>query len=59
MAQVAETRVPDARRPDWAWFVLFTAALSSLVYGLIVSLAAIRSQDFVVQRGPLRDHPGT
>jgi hypothetical protein len=37
MTQVAETRVPDARRPDWAGFVLFTAALSSLVYALIES----------------------
>ncbi len=37
MTQVAETRVPHARRPDWAGFVLFTAALSSLVYALIES----------------------
>ncbi len=37
MTQVAETRVPHARRPDWAGFALFTAALSSLVYGLIES----------------------
>jgi EmrB/QacA subfamily drug resistance transporter len=37
LTQVAETRVPHARRPDWAGFVLFTAALSSLVYALIES----------------------
>jgi EmrB/QacA subfamily drug resistance transporter len=37
MTQVAETRVPHARRPDWAGFALFTAALSSLVYALIES----------------------
>jgi EmrB/QacA subfamily drug resistance transporter len=37
MTQVAETRVQHARRPDWAGFVLFTAALSSLVYALIES----------------------
>jgi EmrB/QacA subfamily drug resistance transporter len=35
--RVAETRAPHARRPDWAGFVLFTAALASLVYGLIES----------------------
>ena len=29
MTQVAETQVPHARRPDWAGFALFTAALSS------------------------------
>jgi EmrB/QacA subfamily drug resistance transporter len=35
--RVAETRAPHARRPDWAGFVLFTAALATLVYGLIES----------------------
>src|SRR5215471_619312 len=35
--RVAETRAPQARRPDWAGFVLFTAALATLVYGLIES----------------------
>jgi EmrB/QacA subfamily drug resistance transporter len=35
--RVGETRDPHARRPDWAGFVLFTAALASLVYGLIES----------------------
>jgi EmrB/QacA subfamily drug resistance transporter len=37
MTKVAETRAPHARRPDWAGFVLFTLALSSLVYALIES----------------------
>ena len=35
--KVAESRAPRARRPDWVGFVLFTAALGSLVYGLIES----------------------
>ena len=35
--KVGETREKNARRPDWAGFVLFTAALASLVYGLIES----------------------
>ncbi|MYS21390.1 drug resistance transporter, EmrB/QacA subfamily [Streptomyces sp. DvalAA-14] len=37
LLKVAETRHPQARRPDWPGFVLFTAALSSLVYALIES----------------------
>ena len=37
VTRVAESRAPHARRPDWAGFVLFTAALSTLVYGLIES----------------------
>ena len=37
VTRVAESRNEKARRPDWAGFVLFTAALSSLVYGLIES----------------------
>ena len=37
LRKVAESRAPHARRPDWPGFVLFTAALSSLVYGLIES----------------------
>jgi EmrB/QacA subfamily drug resistance transporter len=37
VARVAESRAPDASRPDWAGFALFTVALSSLVYGLIES----------------------
>ena len=37
MTRVAETCAPHARRPDWAGFVLFTLALSSLVYALIES----------------------
>jgi EmrB/QacA subfamily drug resistance transporter len=36
-ARVGETRAANARRPDWAGFILFTLALSSLVYGLIES----------------------
>jgi EmrB/QacA subfamily drug resistance transporter len=35
--KVAESRSPHASRPDWAGFLLFTVALSSLVYGLIES----------------------
>lgn len=35
--RVEESRQAGARRPDWLGFVLFTAALSSLVYGLIES----------------------
>ena len=35
--RVSESRAPTASRPDWAGFVLFTAALSLLVYGLIES----------------------
>ncbi|GGJ92180.1 MFS transporter [Streptomyces camponoticapitis] len=37
VVKVAESRQPGARHPDWAGFVLFTAALSSLVYALIKS----------------------
>ena len=37
VTKVAESRAQRAARPDWAGFVLFTAALSSLVYGLIES----------------------
>ena len=35
--KVAESRAPQASGPDWPGFVLFTVALSSLVYGLIES----------------------
>ena len=35
--RVSESRAPQASRPDWAGFVLFTAALSFLVYALIES----------------------
>src|SRR5271166_2737834 len=35
--KVAESRAPQASRPDWLGFVIFTVALSSLVYGLIES----------------------
>jgi EmrB/QacA subfamily drug resistance transporter len=34
---VAESRSPQARRPDWVGFVLFSTALAALVYGLIES----------------------
>ncbi|HWB67155.1 MAG TPA: MFS transporter [Mycobacteriales bacterium] len=33
--RVEESREGAARRPDWAGFVLFTAGLASLIYGLI------------------------
>src|SRR5690242_21646309 len=35
--RVTETKAAHAQRPDWAGFVLFTAALATLVYGLIES----------------------
>jgi EmrB/QacA subfamily drug resistance transporter len=35
--KVSESRAPQARRPDWAGFGLFTVALLSLVYALIES----------------------
>jgi EmrB/QacA subfamily drug resistance transporter len=35
--KVAESRAPQASRPDWPGFLIFTVALSSLVYGLIES----------------------
>ncbi len=35
--KVAESRAPQASRPDWPGFFVFTVALSSLVYGLIES----------------------
>jgi len=35
--KVAESRAPQASRPDWAGFGLFTVALMSLVYALIES----------------------
>ena len=37
VTKVGESRSPQAHRPDWAGFALFTLALSSLVYGLIES----------------------
>jgi EmrB/QacA subfamily drug resistance transporter len=37
LREVAESRAPVARRPDWAGFVTFTLGLTALVYGLIRS----------------------
>ncbi|HTZ45792.1 MAG TPA: MFS transporter [Jatrophihabitans sp.] len=37
VARVQESRNDHARRPDWLGFVLFSAALASLVYALIES----------------------
>jgi EmrB/QacA subfamily drug resistance transporter len=37
LMKVADSRHPGARHPDWPGFVIFTAALSSLVYSLIQS----------------------
>ena len=37
LAKVAESRAAQASLPDWPGFLLFTVALSSLVYGLIES----------------------
>ncbi len=48
LTKVAESRSPAARRPDWAGFVLFTVALSSLVYGLIESNQRSFSDPLVV-----------
>ncbi len=35
LTRIAESREARARRPDWAGFVIFSAALIALVYGLI------------------------
>jgi EmrB/QacA subfamily drug resistance transporter len=37
ITKVSESRAPQASRPDWPGFALFTLALTSLVYGLIES----------------------
>ena len=37
VTRVGESRAPQASRPDWPGFAIFTVALSSLVYGLIES----------------------
>jgi EmrB/QacA subfamily drug resistance transporter len=37
LARIAESRMPNARRPDWPGLVLFTAGLGSLVYALTAS----------------------
>ena len=44
---------PQARRPDWAGFVLFSAALACLVYGLIESgrAASATAGDRLLRRG--------
>ncbi len=46
--KVAESKAPQARRLDWAGFVLFTVALSSLVYGLIESNQRSFSDSLVI-----------
>jgi EmrB/QacA subfamily drug resistance transporter len=46
--KVAESRSPQAHRPDWLGFVLFTLALSSLVYGLIESSQRSFSSGLVI-----------
>ncbi len=46
--RVAESRAPVARRPDWPGFVLFTIALSALVYGLIESSQKTFSSGIVI-----------
>ena len=48
ITKVAESRSPNARRPDWAGFALFTVALASLVYGLIESNQRSFSDGLVV-----------
>ena len=37
VTRVAESRAPQASRPDWPGFAIFSVALASLVYGLIES----------------------
>ncbi len=37
VTRVAESRAPQASRPDWLGFLIFTVALACLVYGLIES----------------------
>src|SRR5690348_1946618 len=37
LARVSESRNPHARKPDWAGFVTFSAALAGIVYGLVES----------------------
>jgi EmrB/QacA subfamily drug resistance transporter len=37
LREVAESKAPVARRPDWLGFVTFTLGLTALVYGLIRS----------------------
>ena len=37
LREVAESKAPVARRPDWPGFVTFTLGLTALVYGLIRS----------------------
>jgi EmrB/QacA subfamily drug resistance transporter len=37
LLRVDESRNPNAKRPDWAGFVTFSAGLAGLVYGLIES----------------------
>ena len=46
--KVAESRAPQASGPDWLGFVLFTVALSSLVYGLIESNQKSFTDDLVL-----------
>lgn len=47
-SQVAEARQPNARRPDWLGFVLFSAGLCLLVYGLIESSVTSFSNTTVI-----------
>jgi len=37
LREVAESKAPVARRPDWLGFVTFTLGLTALVYGMIRS----------------------
>jgi EmrB/QacA subfamily drug resistance transporter len=46
--RVAEARQANARRPDWPGFVLFSAGLSLLVYGLIESSVTSFSNGTVI-----------
>ena len=53
LAKVAESRDPDAARPDWLGFASFSAALASLVYGLIRACGGWGSAKVIAQPGRL------
>jgi EmrB/QacA subfamily drug resistance transporter len=48
VAKVAESRAPQAARPDWPGFALFTTALVSLIYALIESSERSFTSDLVL-----------
>ena len=48
LLRIDESRNPDAKRPDWAGFVTFSAGLAALVYGLIESQTSAGARPTVV-----------